>query len=178
MTVIRDPDTSRGSNVTTDGAQLVQAITESGLEFISERKGLSFSWASETYDPDAGDTILLVKNTSSTLDLHIDNVWLSCDTDTRVVIHLVTADVTVAGTTITGINLNTGSTAVAEASAARDETGNTQGSVIWSGEIYAAGPPVEVDFRSAVILNTDKSIGVDFVSASTAGDVTIMGRYK
>lgn len=68
--------------------------------------GDSYAWASGTYNYAAGDTILLLKNTGSKLD--IQGVWLSADADTRVVIHFPTTEVTVTGTTITGVNLNTG----------------------------------------------------------------------
>jgi uncharacterized protein YjbI with pentapeptide repeats len=154
------------------------SITETEFEFVSKEKGLAFSWASGTYDPDAGDTVLLVKNTSSTKNLHIDTITISTDTETRAVIHVPTADVTVAGTTITGVNLNLTNSNVAEASAARDETGNTQGNVVWSGEVQANSDPFLVDFAGALILGANNSVGVDFVSATTACDVTITGHYQ
>ena len=122
-----------GNNVevNSDKQLVVLAITKNELKFVSQNKGLAFSWASGTYDPDAGDTILLVKNTSATKELHIKSITLSCDTETRAVVHLPTTDVTVTGTTITGTNLNAASSNVAEASAAKDETGNSQGNIVW-----------------------------------------------
>ncbi len=155
-----------------------QSVTETEFEFISKSKGLAFSWASGTYDAAAGDTILLVKNTSSTKKLHIDKITLSTDTETRVVVHLPTTQVTVTGTTVTGVNLNTASGNVAEASAARDETNNTQGNVIWSSEIQAAGEPYSINWYGALILNTNDSIGVDYVADVAACDVTILGHYQ
>jgi len=163
------------AQVDSEGHFVVDALTLTDMAHTSEEHGLAFAWASQTYDPDAGDTILLVKNTSSTRKLFIKGITLSCDTDTRVIIHLPTTEVTPTGTTIVGVNLNTNSNNVAETTAIRDETNNTQGDVIWSGEIHAAQNPVQPELFGSIILGQNKSIGVDFVSASTAGDVTIVG---
>jgi hypothetical protein len=137
----------------------------------------AYSWSSGTYNYDANDTILLVENTSSTQMLHIHSVHISGDTDTRVIIHRPTSDVTVAGTTVTGVNLNGASGKVADANAARDETGNTQGDVLWSGEIIANGNPTILEFHGAIVLDRNQSIGVDFVTDGSACDVVIMGFF-
>ena len=170
--------TGNKAAVDSEGHLIVDALTLSEISHTSDAHGQAFIWASQTYDPDAADTVLLIKNTSSTRNLIITDVWFSADVETRVQIHLPTAEVTVAGTTITGVNMNTASGNVAEASAARDETGNTQGDVIWSGETQAANDTYHVDFKSAIHLGQNKSIGVDFVAAATAGDVTIMGYFE
>jgi hypothetical protein len=177
--VIDDGAGKNGSAQVNEDLQLSTfSINETEFEFVSKEKGLAFIWSSGTYDAAAGDTILLIKNTSTTNNLHIDGVWLSSDTETRVVIHIPTSDVTVAGTTITGTNLNTSSSNVAEASAARDETGNSQGNIIWSGEIQAAGDPYFIDFSGALILGVNKSIGVDYVADVAGCDVIISGHYQ
>ena len=103
---------------------------------------------------------------------------MSIDTDSVATIHLPVTEVTPTGTAVTGVNLNTTSQNVAEATAIRDETDNTQGSVIWSGEVYAASGPFCVDFDGAVILGKNKSIGVDYVTEGAACDVTIIGYYE
>lgn len=179
MPVILESGKGTGFKAEIDSDQrlVTRSIVETDFEYISDQKGESYVWASGTYDPDAGDTILLVKNTSATKELHIDSVWISTDTETRVVIHLPTTNVTVAGTTITGVNCNTSKNNVADAEAARDETGNSQGDVIWSGEVQAASDPYHINWAGACILAKNKSIGVDFVSATTACDVTITGHY-
>lgn len=177
--IIEDGAGKNGSaQVNTDQRLNVEAVTETEFEFSSKSKGLAFNWVSGTYDAAANDTILLVKNTSSSKNLHIDGIWLSTDTETRVVIHVPTTEVTVTGTTITGTNLNIGSANVAEASAARDETNNSQGNIIWSGEIQATGEPYFIDLSGALILNTNSSIGVDYVADVAACDVTISGHYQ
>jgi hypothetical protein len=166
------------AEVNADNQLVVKAVVESEIEFESRTDGQGYSWVSGTYDPDAGDTILLVKNTSTTKVLLIDKIYISTDTETRVIVHAPTTNVTVAGTTITGTNLNVISANVADATAARDETGNTQGALLWSGEVQATSDPYVIDFGSALILGTNNSVGVDFVAATTACDVTIVGHYK
>ncbi len=177
--MIEDGKGTRGTAGVNEDQQLtVASVNQTEFEFVSKEKELAFSWSSGTYDAAANDTILLIKNTSRTNNLHIDGIWLSTDTETRVVVHVPTTEVTVTGTTITGVNLNTGSANVAEASAARDETNNSQGNIIWSGEIQATGEPYFIDFAGALILGTNSSIGVDYVADVAACDVTITGHYQ
>jgi len=166
------------ARINTDKQLLTKAVVTGECEFASLTRGRAFSWASGTYDPAVGDTILLVKNISTTQALHIDVVILSTDTDTRVIIHLPTTEVTPTGTAITGVNFNASSANVAEATAIRDETNNTQGGIILSGEIMATGQPLAVNFDGAVILGTNDSIGVDFVGDVAACDVTIIGHFQ
>jgi len=164
--------------IESDNHLQTDSVVQTKVEHLSEEKGDSYMWASGSYDPMVGnDTILLVQNTSDTQNLHINRIWLSTAVDTRVTIHLVTVALTPAGTAIVGTNMNTNSSRVAAAIAKRDETNNSIGSIIWSGEIYALSGPYEVVIAGAVILGKNKSIGVDYVVDPTACDVTIMGYY-
>jgi len=158
-----------------DGRMDVRAKSIDELALVSREKGLAFTWSNETYDPDAADTILGVQNTSATLDLYITDIWISCDTATVVEVHIPTAEPTMAGTAVTGRNLNTTSNEVAPATAKGDETGNTQGDVIGQFRVAAAGDSVHV--KLPVILGQNKMIGVDVVTASTAASVTIVGFF-
>jgi len=165
------------AGVSLDGQLLVRAVVDSLIDHNSQEHGLAFSWASGLVNAGAAGTILLVKNTGNK-DLHITEVWLSTEIDTRVAIHLVTANVTVAGdATITGVNLNTGSSNVAEALAMTNETGNSQGGVIWNGEIMAAANSLKVPMYNAAILSKNKSIGVDYITDTAVAEVTIFGNF-
>ena len=169
--------TGSKAKVNADFHLLTTAGVETELSHVSKERGQAYVWASGTYDPGAGDTILLLKNTGDK-GLHIAMIWLSSDVDTRVVVHLPTTEVTPTGTTITGVNMNTGSSNVAEATAIRDETNNTQGDIVWSGEIQAAGDPFAIDLEDALSLAKNKSLGVDFVADAAACDVTFMGHFE
>ena len=161
-----------------DGKNRLQtfSVVESELHDAAET-GQAYTWASNTYDPDQDDTILMLKNTGNA-DLHITDMWISSDADTRVIVHLPTSEVTMAGTSITGINLNTGRNDVADADARRDETGNTQGDPIWTGEVFAIGDAVHIEWGGALILAKNKAVGVDFTVAATAADVVFWGFFE
>lgn len=142
----------------------------------SAADGLAYSWSNVTYNYDAADTILLVKNTSSTRTLEIIEIDVAGDTATEVIIHCP-ADVTSpTGTAVTGVNLNRTSGLTAEATAIADETTNTQANVIWRGRIAA-----NTTFRLEGFICTlglNDSIAVDFVTDGGACNVTITGHYE
>lgn len=182
MGFIIDDGSGKGfsARVNSDGHLVIDAITLEEITHVSDEHGLAFSWSSGTYAPSAtGDTILLIKNTSTTRALFIKDVYLSTAAETRVIIHLPTVEVTPTGTAITGTNLNTLSSNVAETTAIRDETDNSIGGIIWSGEIPIVGTPYKVPFDGAVILGQNKSIAVDYVAdPGTVCDVTITGWFE
>lgn len=155
----------------------VSSRSDPRIYYISRDDGQAYSWPSQTYNGTTGDTVLLIKN-NGVIPLYISDIWISSDIETRWVIHLPTTNVTVAGdATIVGVNMNTGSINVADASAARGETGNSQGNVIWSGETQATSDPIEIDFHDSLALAKNKSVGIDIVGDSAAVDVTILGFF-
>ncbi len=165
------------AQVASEGHLVVDALTTTGMAHISDAHGLSFTWSSGTYDAAAGDTILLVKNTSTTRNLFIIAITLSADVETRVVVHLPTTEVTPTGTAVTGVNLNSTSSNAALATAIRDETNNSQGGIVWAGEIQATSEPYSVPTFGAIIIGQNDSIGVDYVADAAACDVTIYGFF-
>lgn len=153
------------------------AITESELVSESE-EGNGYSWSNVSYDYAAGDTILLVRNDSSSLNLHIDHIWVQGSTATEVVYHCPTLPFTPTGTAVTGVNLNRISGNIAPATAKANETANTQGAVVFRGAIAgASSDPYEVNLGGAIVLGNGQSIGVDFVTDGTACRVTIIGHF-
>ena len=181
MGIVIDDGRGRGNaaGVSLTGNRLdVSSRSDARIYYISRDNGDAYTWSSGTYDAAAGDTILLVKNTSTTQRLHIKKISLSADVESRVVIHVPTSEVTPTGTAITGVNLNSTSGNSAAATAIRDETNNSQGNILWSGEIQAAIAPYEVNFEDAVILGQNDSIGVDYVADAGACDVVITGFYE
>tara|TARA_R110000824_G_scaffold23373_4_gene83969 strand:- start:1984 stop:2535 length:552 start_codon:yes stop_codon:yes gene_type:complete len=140
--------------------------------------GLAFSWSNLTYNYSAADTILGVYNTSEDKKLHIHTMWLWGDTATVVQVHRPTAaTVTMAGTAVTGTNLNGASTNSAPATAKADETGNTQGDIMWSGGIPAANMR-EVQMDDIITLGQNQMVGVDYVTVGAAAVVTIWGYFE
>ena len=150
----------------------------------------AYSWSNVTYDYDADDTILAVQNDSTTHKLHIDQIWCHANATTRVIVHTTSENgFTMAGTSVTGVNFNrTVTPPVALATAFADETGNTQGNILWAGSIPAdsatpvlvsAGIVLKVDDGSSPTL-TGGVIAVDFLEAAGTAEayVTIIGHYE
>jgi len=164
-------------HVNTEGEATVFAVTEEELEHVSEHDGLAFNWSSGTVDIDAADTVLLVKNTSTTHELHIETIEIdNGSVASEYDIHVPTTEVTPTGTTVTGFNLNTARSEVAEASAKSDETNNTQGTII-ATRYMSVDENTSVDVRG-LILGTNKSVAVDVVANTSESAVTIIGLYK
>lgn len=153
------------------------AVTETELVEEAEN-GNAYSWSNVSYDYAAGDTILLVRNESSTEKLHIDRMRIHGSTATEIVIHCPTVAFTPTGTAVTGVNLNRISGKTASATAKANETQNTQGDVIMRAAIAGSATNSErFDIGEAVILGNGQSIGVDFVSDGSACRVTILGHF-
>lgn len=152
------------------------AITHPFLQHESEVFGNAYVWSSGTIDIDAGDTVLLVKNTASGL-LHIDRIVINNGSlASEYVIHIPTTTVTTpTGTTVTGTNLNTDSGNVAEATAISDETTNTQGNVV-ENVFLPVDSRQSVDVRG-LFLARNSSVAVDVVENTTESSVSIFGHY-
>lgn len=162
--------------VNNEGQALVFAVVEDELEHQSEANGLSYNWSSDTIDIDAGDTVLLIKNTSDN-HLHIESISIANGSvASEYTVHLPTTEVTVTGTTVTGTNLNTASANVADASSASDETNNTQGNVVFTR--FMAVDSNEIINTRGLILGKNKSVAVDVVADTSESAVTIRGFFK
>ncbi len=164
-----------------EGGQLfTKAMTETEFEYISEKTGEAFIWTIETYNYDAADTILSVRNIHATKKLHIDKIVLHGDAETEVEIHVPTTDYTPTGTAVVGQGLNRtfDVDATAFATAIADETGQaTQGDVIERRRIKVDTDMV-VLFQGALILPNKKAVAVDFVTVGTEVHVSIWGFFK
>ncbi len=145
--------------------------------YISRDTGQGYSWTG-LYNSGNGETVLLVKNTSASLVFVVTEIDVVSDAVTRVRIHLPTTNVTVAGTEITGVNLNAGSTNAAPASGWQNETGNSIGDVI-TDFLIAANTPHSETFEDGLRITQNKSIGVDVATgATTLGGATIIGYFE
>jgi len=164
-------------NVDVDGRAETTSVIQNSLQHYSE-SGDSWAWSNVTYDPDAQDTIILVKNTHATKNLYISKIQFSSDVASEVKVHLTDgATFTPTGTAIVGINLNNNVGGTAYATAIGDETANVLGNIIFHTQVVA-DVPNQFDMSNAVVLGTNQSIGVDLVAAATAAYATIWGYYK
>ncbi len=142
--------------------------------------GDAYSWANLTYDPGGADTILGVQNNSSARDLYIQEIHIAGDTASQMVVHSSSA-VTMTGTAFVGVNLNRNSGKVAPATAKTNETDNGQAAATYSGRLYtvqiAADTTLIIPVNGAIVLPNDWTIGVDYTTASTAANVSIIGYF-
>ena len=179
--IIRNPITGDGVSTTGSGTDvhlLVEAIDIDFIAHASDEDELAFVWVSTTYNYCAADTILLVQNTSSTLDLFIHKATWHGDTASTITFHTTDGTtLTPAGTVITGINLNRKSGKSAAADARRDETANTQGNVIGSFKVEV-NKWDDWDFDDTVILGNGDSLAADIVTDGGAAVVAFYGFYK
>lgn len=162
--------------VNKEGQALTFSIVESELEHESVQNGTAYNWASDSVNPGTDDTVLLVKNTSDA-SLHLDSVNISGETDSQYTVHLPTTEVTpTGGSVVTGTNMNTASSNVADASARSLETNNSQGNVLYSITLEGS-VTAQIDLRG-VILGKNKSIGVDVVANTILSSVSLVGHYQ
>ena len=179
MITIRDPNTGKAVSVTSLSELKVIASVEEEFKRISEESGEAFVWHNATYDYIAADTVLLVQNVHASKKLHIWKIHLHGDTETEVQIHVPTVSFTIAGTAVVGQGLNRAldKDATAYATAKANETGNTQGDIVVRRRIKADTDD-DVDFEGALILGTNQSVGVDYVTEGAEAHVDIWGYYK
>ena len=160
--------------VTPEGKLKTFSTTETESFYISKTNGEAYTW-SVAYDYAAADTLIWLRNDSTTKILIIETIILSSDTATQFILHFP-VNATPAGTAVTGVNMNRGSVNVAEATCYRDETNNTQANVIHQG-IIDANATIVVPVRDSFILYHNDCVAVDYVTAGTLGTVTIKGYY-
>ncbi len=157
----------------------VDAQIETAFEKHS-RGGQSYAWSNVGYDMAAADTILAVRNISSLRNLHITRVTMS-SVDVNVAQHHVTeGSAALAGTAVTGVNLNFTSGNVAEADAKGDETTNSsQGTLIGTTKLPAL-TQVDIDWEGALILGTNDAYSIDYIADDTGNLplITIYGYFE
>lgn len=165
------------AEVTGENQLSVRAVVIPEIEHESEENGQAYNWSSDLVNIDANDTVLLVKNTSDNR-LHIDSVSVNNgSTASEFTVHLPTTEVTpTGGTLVTGTNLNTASSNVADAVARSDEENNTQGNVIATRWLSVdSGERIPTP---GLILGKNKSVAVDVVETTTEVAATIIGHYE
>jgi len=160
--------------VTIENKLRTYSTNEFEVSYESEKHGRAYTWTA-AYNYTGNDTILWLRNDSSTLNLIIDLIVLASDTTTRVIVHSP-GNTTPAGTVVTGVNLNFGSNLLAEATAYSNETGNTQRNIIANASL-PANIPVILPVNGAFILGYKNEIAIDFVTTGTMGMATIRGYY-
>lgn len=172
------------ASVNSRGQVLSRSVMQSAIGEAS-LLGDAYAWTAVSADINAGDTALLVANTSDSRNLVIARAYLWTDTAAQIKVHLP-AQVTWTGTGVIGKNLNTNFAAAAAAIAYADETANA---FVAANTIETVYSPVAVnaqvttafaapiDFKDAVVLGTNGAIAVDLITETGLFEVTIVGYY-
>ena len=165
------------AHVTDENKLRVYSTVETEISFESEFNGRAFSWSNVSYDYAAGDTVLLVKNTSTTLNLIVDHIHIYAGSISEVVVHCPTC-ASPTGTAVTGVNMNRQSGRVAESTAIADETTNTQANVIARHVCPGSGNGgIDIELDGALILGLNDCIAIDFTDEGASAYVNIEGYY-
>ena len=167
------------AQVNTENQLVVSAITASEIEHESEENGAGYNWNSLKLDLAVGETYLLVKNTSETA-LHIECIKIANGASaTEFTVHLPTTDVTVAGgAVVTGTNLNTTSSNVADADSRSNESGNAIATSNLLTTVFLAINAFATIETPGLILGKNKSIAVDAITEPGTAQVNIVGHYS
>ncbi len=161
--------------VSPTGEMHTLAANMTPLAFAS-LEGRAYSFSNVTYNPEALDTIIMLRNTGSK-DFHLCELTVSSDVATEWHAHLVTAAFVSAGTlSITPVNLNTNFGNSSGITAHGDETANTQGAIIHPHLFgLAGGASLTYNYDGAVVLAPGHAWGLDAVSVAAIVFVSITG---
>ena len=166
------------AGVSTDNRLDVSARVNPREYYVSRDTGQAYAWTS-TDATSAAEESISVQNTSTDKNLFIRKIIFAGVQATVHAVLLVTSG-TPAGTVITGVNLNKGSSNTAAATSFGDATvtGTVDGDIIAQVYHVALGS-VTIEFDGTVILGQDDTIAVRTV-AGTDGIVyiTIEGWYE
>ncbi len=140
-------------------------------------EGRAYSFSNVTYDPDALDTIILLKNIHPTKNFHICDVALSADAATEWTAHIITVVFTQAGTlAITPVNLNSNFGNSSSIDAFGDETANSLGAIVHPHFITTiANTSLQYNYNGALVIAPGHAWALDTVGASTAAHVSVTG---
>ena len=155
----------------------VDADIHSALEEHSE-KGAAYVWHAVTYSYTGADTLIAIRNIHPTKLLHIDKLIVSTQVATQIQLHMTEGSAALAGTLVTGFNLNRASGNVAQADARVDETTNSaQGTRFTTFETVAL-TMFEFDFEGALLLKLNDALGIDGVDAGTSFELSVFGFFN
>ncbi len=173
--VIKSAD-GKSVGVDDDGKLEVFAIQETQLEHVSAAHGQGFAWYSSYAMGAANEEVMSIKNDSTTLLLHIDQVWIGGLIVAQWKIGYMTSG-TPAGTTITGIPLNVDRAQTADATAFGNAS--VTGSIAidtMSTILTVADDSKQVDLEGAWILGKDDVFVISGVIQDTCF-ATVIGHF-
>lgn len=174
---------SSGNQADVNANQHLKVSAPTGIKEAS-LLGDAYAWNAVSANIDTTDCMILVANTSPTRLLVISYCFFEGDIVGAMDFKL--ADVTgltLAGTAIVGVNLNTSSNKSAPASAWGDETASPATTIFYThGQTlpYAGvvGIMNHIDFHDAIIVGYNSAFGIDTILEPAAGyEATVVGYF-
>ncbi len=147
------------------------------MQYESDANGNSYAWCSGSVFTSGGptDSILVVKNTSNSSNLHIDKILVSSSTIESFNIRVATID-SPTGTSVRPVNLNTQSVNVVDVVSVHTETTNNESGDLLATLFVGANAPF-VFKTDGLFLGKNRVVTVTS-NTSAVASVTIMGHYK
>jgi hypothetical protein len=144
----------------------------------SEEEGNCYMWTA-TADLAADKCLLYLKNTNTDMNLVIQKIIISPAAACQFEIWVGSNSVTVAGTSVTGVNMNLGSGNVALATATHTETGADLGGGVMTllGTAWAGAGVNAVPLDGTLILGYLDEMAINLITDVGSSSANIMGFY-
>lgn len=172
--------TGKGFQAKVDATNRLAVKAEFNSEFdvAIQEDGQGYTLSSTYTTGGSDDEVIYLKNTSATLNLHIDTVECTAATAALWTYLRVTSG-TAGGTTITPLNMDDRSSNAAAATAFGNNavTGSLTGDII-SVKLGAANSDVVFTNEGVMILGQNDEIAVTYATTSTVVAVTIYFHFQ
>ena len=150
------------------------AMVEEEISHQSESHGDAYVWTASK-DINATDSIIWLRNDSTTDNLIIQTILVSTDASGSFFIYCPTGT-TADGDVITGVNLNRQSGKVADATSRCDATGTTPANYIHYGHALADQDMV-LELHGSLILGYLDELAIDITDEPGLAQATIFGYF-
>ena len=166
------------AGVTSDNRLRAYAGQESEIAFQSRVNENAYSW---TMSADLGaDKCALYLRNDSVTPLLIDRIFVWESAAATVEIYIGNSQITPAGTAVVGVNLNTGSSQVADVTCTHTETGADAGGTLTLIQTIQTGAVTKevVEWNGALVLDRLGEVAVNVVTDVALTSVTILGYFQ
>ena len=168
-----------GYNVTGRTGSVLDVRADGAVPLYEANEPEAFSWTSVTVDPAANDTIIYVRNDSTSKHLHITDMYIYSDVPSAIDFFLP-AYVVATGTAITGVCLNRANVTVAPATALGITTGDTLANIfatLYTNETTTDQWGQWLRTDGLLVLGYHDAVGIAIVAAATNSQAAVFGYF-
>jgi len=172
--IIKDAD-GQSLKINDEGRLMAEASCWDHVAKVSDYQQESYSWA-VSYDYDAGDVVLCIRNDDRDKHLHIACLALGATANTLVTVYCPETIAVGDGAEIEPVNLNRGSSNEANATAYRDGTAAEANYVFYLRLI--ANIPFTANCYGALILEYNDCFAIKYATNADNGVATVWGFFE